>query len=123
MANNEDNNVLDVLPAEHALSSCDTTSKAIIKSAAFYLVIKCAYELLHSFGKSKISDQMILSAETFVNKCISNSSEINNFNDIRIETYYKKSFQLEKIRKITTDIAIHPNFHKMSIFSVLSLVT
>ena len=123
IANNTDNNVLDVLPAEHALSSCDTTSKVSIKSAAFYVVIKCGYELLHSFGKSEISDQMILSAEKFLVKCISKSSEINNFSDIRIEMYYKQSFQLKKFRKITTGVVIHPNLYKMSIFTVLSLDT
>ena len=56
------NKVVDVLPAVHALTGCDKTSKIGTKFTAFQAVMKCGYELLYSFGKSKIYDQMILSA-------------------------------------------------------------
>ena len=60
-----DNTVIDVLAAVHALTGCDTTSKVDTNSAAFQAAIKCGFELLYSFGKQEISDQMIFSAENF----------------------------------------------------------
>ena len=51
---------------------------------------------------------MILLAEKFLVVYISKSSEKNNFDDIRFETYYQKSLP----RKITTDIVIHPIYIK-----------
>ena len=56
------NKVVDVLPAVHALTGYDKASKTGTKFTAFEAVMKCDYKLLYSFGKSKISDQMILSA-------------------------------------------------------------
>ena len=48
--------------------------------------MKCGYELLFSFGKSKISDQINLSAEKFLLERISKSSEKNSFDDAHFET-------------------------------------
>ena len=87
---NMDNTVADVLLAVHALTGCDTTSKAGTKSATFQAAMKCGYELLYSFGKSQISDQMILLAEKFLLECISINSERNNFDDVRFE---KRTFK------------------------------
>ena len=104
---NMDNTVADVLPAVHALTGCDTTSKAGTKSAAFQAAMKCGYELLYSFGKSQISDQMILLAEKFLLECISKSSERNNFDAVRFETYLQKSFQLDLEKLPSTSSSIH----------------
>ena len=92
IANNMDNSVVDVLPAVHALTGCDTTSKIDTKSAAFQAAMKCGHELLYLeyFGKSEISDQMILLVETFLVECISKSSERNNFDYIRFEICHQK---------------------------------
>ena len=48
--------------------------------------MKCGYELLFSFGKSKISDQINLSVETFLVERISKNSENNSFDDAHFET-------------------------------------
>ena len=108
IVNNMDNSI-DVLPAVHALTGYNTTSKAGTKSAACQWMMKCGYELLHSFGKPETSDQMILFAERFLVKCISKSSERSNFDDIRFETYHKRSFQrdLEKLPSTSSSIHIH----------------
>ena len=104
-----DISAVDVLLAVHALTGCDTTSKVGAKSAAFQAATKCGYELFYFFGKSEISDQMILSAEKFLVECISKSSERNNFDEIRFETYHQKSFQLdlEKLPPTSPSIHIH----------------
>ena len=79
--NNMANSVVDVLPAVHVLTGCDITTKVGAKPTVFQVVMKCSYELLHLFGKSETSDQMIMSAEMFLVECISKSSERNNFDD------------------------------------------
>lgn len=50
--------VVDTIPTVNALAGCNTTSK-VGTPATFQMVMKCGYELLYSFGKSKISDEMI----------------------------------------------------------------
>ena len=109
IVNNMDNSVVDVLPAVHALTGCDITSKVGTKSAAFQAAMKCGYELLYSNRKSEISNQMILLAEKFLVGRISKSSERNNFDDIRLETYHQKLFQLnlEKLPPTSSSIHIH----------------
>ena len=100
-----DNSVVDILSAVHTLKGCDTTSKIGTEFAAFQILMKYSAELLHSFGKAEISDQMIFLAERFLVECISKSSERNNFDDTCYETYHQKSLQLDL--KITTEIIIH----------------
>ena len=62
---NDMDDIDDILHAAHALTSCGTTSKVRTKTAAFQAAVKCGYELLHAFGKSKIPDKMNLLAESF----------------------------------------------------------
>ena len=85
-----DNSIVDILSAIHELTGCDTTSKAGIKSAAFQAALKFGCELLYSFGKSEISNQIILLAETFLVECIPKGAERNKFDDICFETYHQK---------------------------------
>ena len=47
-----DNSIVDVLHGVSTLAGCDTTSKVGTNSATFQAVMKCGYELFHSFGKS-----------------------------------------------------------------------
>ena len=56
IVNDIDSDVADVLPAVHALTGCDTTSKIGTKAAALKTAFACGIELLHSFGKTEISD-------------------------------------------------------------------
>ena len=102
-----DNSTVDVLPAVQA--GCDTTSKVGTNFAAFQAVMKCGYDLFCLFGKSEISDQIILSAKTFLIGCISKKSERNNFDDIQFERYHQKLFQLdfEKLPLTLSSIHIH----------------
>ena len=72
-----DNSIVDVLLAVQTLAGCDATSKIGTNSTAFQAAMKWDYELFYLFGKSEISDQMILSAEKFLIGCISKSSERN----------------------------------------------
>ena len=87
-----DSNVIDVLPAVPALTGCDTTSKVRTKYFAFQAAMKCGYDLLYSFGKSEISDQMIFSAEKFLVDSISKNSNSDNFDDFVSKHTIKSPF-------------------------------
>ena len=107
IVNNMDKSVVNVLPVVNALKGCDTISKAGTKSAAFQAAMKCGYELFYPFGKSEISDQMILSVEKVLVKRISKSFERNNFDDIRLEMYHQNPFQLDLEISPPTSSSIH----------------
>ena len=59
-----------VLPAVHALTGCDTTSKVGTKLSALNAATKYGYDLLYSFGKTEINQEIILSAEKFLVHCV-----------------------------------------------------
>ena len=71
LVNVMESDLIDILPAAHALTGCDTTSKVGTKAAAFKTAEKYGYELIYSFGKSELTDQMINDAETFLVRCSS----------------------------------------------------
>ena len=104
-----DTNVIDVLPAVHALTGCDTTSKVGTNPAAFKAAIKCGYEQLLSFGKGEITDEMIYSAEKFLVRCISKDEDVDTFDQLRTKVYYKNSFSLnlQKLPPTSSCIKFH----------------
>ena len=86
-------NVLDVLPAIHALTGCDTTSKVGAKKEALNVAVN-EYHNLVSFGKDKISEEMIKNAEQYLVSCLSKSKE-ETFNAVRFNRYHMKTFKME----------------------------
>ena len=65
LANDLDSDLVEVLPAIHAPTGCDTTSKVGTKSRAVREGAGC-YHLLYSFGRDALSDEMIADAEKFL---------------------------------------------------------
>ena len=100
--------VFDILPPVHALTGCDTISKIDAKTAAVNTANKCSYELICSFGKTGITDEIIGNAEKFLLKYISNQN-LNEFDDTRYRLYYKKlhQFHLEKFIPVSSGIRQH----------------
>ena len=101
--------VVDVLCAVHALSGCDTTSKVRTKKSALQAAEKTGHEQLHSFGKLPLSDDMVSAAEKFLVDCVSTSDKVDTFDELRLQKYHKKNFQLdfEKLRCISKSIRLH----------------
>ena len=87
--------VADIMPAVHALSGCDTTSKVATKASALHTAEKTVYEQLQSFGKCPISEEMIAAAEKFLVDCISKDSKVQTFDELRFQMYRRKNFQLD----------------------------
>ena len=77
--------VVYILPAVHALTRCDTTSKIGNKCAALQAAEKYGYDLLHLFGIAELDDVMIQNAEKFLLRCISQNSVFENFNLLRYD--------------------------------------
>ena len=75
--------VRDILPAVHALTGCDTTSKVGTKKAALKAVECTGSELLSGFGKEPLSDDMIAAAERFLVGCLSDTSTVKSFDELR----------------------------------------
>ena len=61
--------VFEILPAAHA--GCDSTSKVGSNGAALKMAKECGLELLSSFGRSELTNQMIGDAQKFLVRCIS----------------------------------------------------
>ena len=104
-----EHDVIDILPAVHALTGCDTTSKVGTKAAALKTAAKYGFELLHLFGKAELTDEMIINADKFLLRCISSNEKLNNFDELRHEIYHKKQlkFDVEKIPPTSNSIQQH----------------
>ena len=101
--------VVDVLPAVHALSGCDTTSKVGTKKSALQAAEETGHEQLHSFRKLPLSDDMVIAAEKFLVDCVSTSDKVDTFDELRFQKYHKKNFQLdfEKLPCTSKCIRLH----------------
>ena len=100
--------VVDVLPALHALTGCDTTSKICSKNAALKIADTDFIENLVAFGKTDINIDMVIMAEKFLVKCIDSKANSESFDDLRMEYYHHhKNFNLEKIPPTSTSIHKH----------------
>ena len=75
--------VISVLPAIHALSSCDTTSKIGGKKTALEVVEGGLSESLSKFGKQPLSERQISNAEHFLVKCYNQKTKAMTFDDLK----------------------------------------
>ena len=103
-----DPRVVDVLPAVHSLSGCDTTSKVSTKKSALK-VASLRSDLLEGFGQGPLTENMISSAEKFLVGCISDLDKVETFDELRHYQYHKKSFEfsLEKLAATSKSIHLH----------------
>ena len=101
--------VVDVLPAVHALSGCDTTSKVGTKKSALQTAEETGHEQLHSFGKLPLLNGMVSAAEKFLVDCVSTSDKVDTFDELRFQKYHKKNFQVdfEKLPCTSKSIRLH----------------
>ena len=100
--------IIEILPAVHALTGCDTTSKIGTKAAALKTVNSCGYEHLCFLGKHELTNEIIYNAEQFFLRCISNE-KLDSFDDLRYDVYHKKlqEFDLEKLPATSGAIKQH----------------
>ena len=101
-------NLVDILPAVHALTGCDSTSKFGTKSKAMQVALKNGYDLLHRFGREELSEEMIGDAERFLLMCAS-KHDVSTFDDLRYVVYHEKyqEFSIEKFPPTSASIREH----------------
>ena len=85
----------DILPALHVSTGFDLTRNVSTKAAALRTAIEGGGELLHAFGWSERTDDMIANAQKFLIRCLSPSNKCIHFDDLRYNAYHIKKFQLD----------------------------
>ena len=94
-----------MLPALHALTGCETTSKICSKTAPLKIADTDVIENLVTFGKTDINFDMIITAEKFLVKCIDSKTNSENFDELQVEYFHHNDiFNLEKIPPTSTSI-------------------
>ncbi len=91
-----DNKLIRCLPALHALTGCDTTSKVSTKSAALKAI--CSQEnssMILNFECSPLTEDTIQMAETFLVKCLKPSTDKTTFDDLRLATFSSNALKLD----------------------------
>ena len=76
------------LPALHALTGCDTTSKVGTKLAALNTIRKpgnCS--MILNFNSPQLTESSIEMAETFLVKCLKPSTDLETFDDLRLASF------------------------------------
>ena len=99
-----------MIPAIHALTGCDTTSKVSTKKVAFACAQSDSVDFIQTFAKQPLSENMINDAESFLVKCLSPKSiSVSTFDELRYIKYHSQSFNLdfEKLPTTSTSIRKH----------------
>ena len=82
------------LPALHALTGCDTTSKISTKLAALK-AIHNNLSLIHNFNTSELTESMIQMAETFLVKCLKPTTDLETFDDLCLTAFNGNALKLD----------------------------
>ena len=79
------------LPALHALTGCDTTSKVSTKLAALKAIRNPgSSSLILDFDNPQLTESAVLMAETFLVKCLKPSTDLETFDDLRLAAFNSK---------------------------------
>ncbi|KAG1670900.1 hypothetical protein GQR58_016621 [Nymphon striatum] len=100
--------LVSVLPAVHALTGCDTTSKVSTKYAAFKVAEQGGSDLIKDFGKLKFTNDMEHRAETFLSSAVA-GSKFDTMDQIRYFQYHHKGIKnnFEELAPTSSSIALH----------------
>ena len=91
------------LPALHALTGCDTTSKISTKLAALNTVRKPDNSsLILNFNCPQLTESAIQMAERFLVKCLKPSTDMETFDDLRIAAFDSNVLKMDFERTACT---------------------
>lgn len=97
--------IIEILPAIHSLSGCDTTSKVGTKHAALMRAKDYAY-LLKDFGREELSDTILENAEEYLTRVL--SKDFQRMNDLRIFKYHRmKILDFTKLPPTSCSLKLH----------------
>lgn len=102
------------LPALHALTGCDTTSKISTKLAALKAVRKPGNSsLILNFDCPQLIESAIQMTETFLVKCLKPSTDLETFDDLCLATFNSNALKMDFERTTGTSTnAMKHNYPK-----------
>ena len=86
--------MVEMLPAVHTLTGCDTTSKVGTKKKALNVMTICEHQELKTFGLGQLDEAMYNAAEQFLFKCLPKSSKVDSSDSLRHSIYHDPKFKL-----------------------------
>ena len=101
--------LVEVLPASHSLSGCDSASKVATKGKAMRVAQTSeGHSLLYRFGRDEISEEMIEDAEKFLLLCVTKHN-VDTFDELRFIVFHEKfqEFDIEKFPPTSASIRQH----------------
>ncbi|KAJ4939550.1 hypothetical protein JOQ06_028998, partial [Pogonophryne albipinna] len=109
------------LPALHALTGCDTTSKISTKLAALNAVRKPENSsLILNFDSPQLTENAIQLPETFLVKCLKPSTDLKTFDDLRLAAFDSNALKMDFERTTCTSTNarkhIHRGYHKQQLW-------
>ena len=107
------NDLIECLPAIHALTGCDTTSKIATKSAALNAVQKPgSFSLVLDLNSPELTESSIQMAETFLVKCLKPTTDLETFDDLRLATFNSNALKLDFARTACTSTNARKHIHR-----------
>ncbi len=95
------NDLITCLPAVHALTGCDTTSKIATKYAALNAVNKTEnLPLLLDLNSPRPTESIIQMAETFLVKCLKPKMDQETFDELRVAAFSSNALKLDFEKKL-----------------------
>ena len=105
--------LIKCLPAIHALTGCDTTSKIATKSAALNTVQKLGNSsLVLDFNSPQLTESSIQMAETFLVKCLKPATDLQTFDDLRLAAFNRNALKLDFERTACTSTNARKHIHR-----------
>jgi len=90
------NDLITCLPAVHALTGCDTTSKIATKYAALNTVNKTEnLPLLLDLNSPRPTESIIQMAEAFLVKCLKPKTDQETFDELRVAAFSSNALKLD----------------------------
>lgn len=103
--------VIRILPAIHALTGCDTTSKIGTKLQAFKAAQNPEYRLLAEFGIRPLDEDMFNAVEHFLLDCMTRTANrsVNTFDQLRHDQYHSRgsTFSIDKFPCTSISLRMH----------------
>ena len=105
--------ITQCLPALHALTGCDTTSKISFKLATLNTVCKPENSsLILNFKSPQLTESAIQMAETFLVKCLKPSTDMQTFDDLRIAAFDSNALKMDLERTACTSTNVRKHIQR-----------
>ena len=112
--------LVEMLPAAHTLTGCDTTSKIGTKKKALTVLKSLQHFELKTFGIGQLTAQSYQVCEQFLLKCLPKSTNIESFDSLRYSLYHCPDYKIdiEKLPCTSSSLKYHIQRSFMECFKI-----